>query len=61
MKIIYKFDDIMYKKRIIVENTFAKIKMFRRLMIRYDFYIETYIAFLYMGISKLIHNYMHKN
>jgi transposase len=54
----YYFDKIIYKKRIIIENMFAKLKLYRRIMIRYDSNINTYKAFVYLGISNLIYNYL---
>jgi len=51
----YFFDKHLYKKRIIIENTFQKLKSFRRIMIRYDSLFKTYSSFVYFGISLLIY------
>jgi len=51
----YFFDKHIYKKRIIIENTFQKLKSFRRIMIRYDSLFITYSAFVYFGMSLLIY------
>jgi len=48
------FDKNIYKKRIIIEHTFQKLKIFRRINIRYDSYIKTYLSFLLLASSKII-------
>lgn len=52
----YIFDKSIYKNRIFIEHTFQKIKVFRRLMLRYDSLIKNYSAFLYLAISNIIFN-----
>jgi transposase len=49
-----EFDKNIYKKRIIIEHTFQKLKIFRRINIRYDSYIKTYLSFLLLASSKII-------
>lgn len=54
---IIKFNDhekIIYKKRLIVEHTFNKLKMNKRLMIRYDSKIESFEGFIYLALVKMI-------
>lgn len=50
----YPFDKITYKKRILVEHTFQKLKVFRRIYVRYDSLFKTYLEFLYLAISFII-------
>lgn len=50
----YKFNKKTYKKRIIIENTFQKLKIFRRIQIRYDSLVNTYFGFLFLAISIII-------
>jgi transposase len=52
------FDKKLYKKRIVVEQTFQKFKVFRRIHIRYDKLFRNYSSFVYFGASILIHNYL---
>ncbi len=47
----YYYDKYIYKKRIIVENTFQKLKNFRRVMIRYDKLFSTYKEFCFIAAS----------
>ena len=54
MKTSTKYDKTKFKNRHVVENTFASLKIMRRIMIRYDSLIKNYIGFLYLGLSKLI-------
>ena len=54
MKINYPFDKNIYKKRLFVEHTFQKLKIFRRIAIRYDSLLKNYKAFLFLGVSSLI-------
>lgn len=39
------FDEQMYKKRTVIERTFAWEDKFRRVIVRYEWYQETYMAF----------------
>ena len=50
-------EETIYKKRLKIENTFSKIKMNRRLCLRYDSKIESFIGFLYLSFIKMIHAY----
>lgn len=52
----YEFDKTIYKKRNIVENTFSKIKTFRRVNIRYDKLLNSFSAFVYLGAALLTFN-----
>jgi len=53
-KITYHFDPILYKKRIFVEHSFQKLKIFRRIAIRYDSLLKTYLSFLFLAVSQII-------
>jgi len=44
----------IYKKRLKIENTFSKMKMNRRLCLRYDSKIESYIGFIYLSFIKML-------
>jgi hypothetical protein len=44
----------LYKKRLRVENTFNKLKMSRRLMVRYDGKIDAFNGFIYMCLIKIL-------
>ena len=48
------FDASLYKKRIFVEHSFQKLKVFRRIAIRYDSLMDTYLGFLFLAVSHLI-------
>ena len=48
---IFSNDWDRYKRRISTENTFQKLKVFRRIQIRYDLFIDTYLGFLFLAIS----------
>ena len=54
MKITYDFDKNLYKNRIHVEHCFQRLKVFRRIMIRYDSLVRNYLSFLYLALSQLI-------
>ena len=49
------FDKKLYKKRIVVEQTFQKIKVFRRLHNRYDSNIYSFYGFSYLAMSLIIY------
>jgi transposase len=54
---IIKFDKgtkLLYRKRILVENMFCKLKTFRRLSVRYDKYSKTYSGFLWLALINII-------
>ena len=48
------FDKNIYKKRINIEHTFAQIKHYRRISIRYDKFYSSYMGFVYLGFSCLL-------
>src|SRR3989344_4213972 len=50
----YYFNKQFYKNRIHVEHTFQKLKLFRKIFIRYDSLLITYIAFTYLAISQIL-------
>ena len=50
----YYFNKQFYKNRIYVEHTFQKLKLFRRIFIRYDSLLITYIAFTYLASSQIL-------
>lgn len=56
----YKYDKNEYIKRIKIEHVFSKIKLFKRIIIRYDKYIKTFSGFVYLALSlsaiKIINN-----
>ena len=52
----YYFDKQIYKKRIIIENTFQKLKVFRKVPIRYDRLFRNYKGFVLLASSILIYN-----
>lgn len=47
----YKYDKKEYKKRIIIEHIFSRLKMFRRINLRYDKLFINYINFVYLALS----------
>lgn len=49
-KLIYKFDSIKYKLRLKIEHIFARLKLFRRIMNRYDSLLKNYLSFLYLAL-----------
>jgi len=55
MKIDYPFNKKLYKKRLVIEHTFQKLKIFRRIITRYDSKIKNYVGFLYLAISQIIY------
>ena len=57
-KIKYQFNKKLYKKRIFVEHTFQKLKVFRRIQIRYDSLINTYLFFLYQILFLIIFKFL---
>ena len=52
----HPFNKTIYKKRIIIEHTFQKLKAFRKIMVRYESLIKNYLGFLYLAISNIIYN-----
>ncbi len=44
----------IYKKRLIIERFFSKLKSCKRLMNRYDSKIESFKGFIYLGLIKMI-------
>ena len=53
-KTSYTFDNILYKKRIYVEHAFQKLKLFRRIQIRYDSLLNSYLSFVLLAVSNII-------
>ena len=47
----YKYDKCVYKKRIKIEHIFSRLKMFRRITLRYDKYIKNFSGFVYLAFS----------
>ena len=56
----YKYDKTEYKKRIIVENTFAIIKNHKRNVLRMDKLIRNFEGFVYLSIILRISNKINK-
>lgn len=54
MKELPYFDPILYKKRILVEHTFQKLKLFKRIQLRYDSSFISYYSFVLLACSFLI-------
>lgn len=54
--IFSKIDNDKLKKRIVIENTFQRLKVFRRIMTRYDKLFSNYSSFFYFGSSLLFKN-----
>ena len=55
---LIKFNKIekgIYKKRLVIERTFNKLKYNRKLCLRYENKIENFIGFIYLGMLKLFH------
>lgn len=48
-------DKILYKKRINVEHSFATLKQYRRIAVRCDSNLKTFISFTYMALSLMIY------
>ena len=53
-KTSYAFDNILYKKRIYVEHAFQKLKLFRRIQIRYESLLNSYLLFVLLVVSNII-------
>lgn len=51
----YFFDKKLYKSRIRVENSFQKLKAFRKIMCRYERLFSNYCSFVLLASSILIH------
>lgn len=47
-------EEKIYKKRIIVENLFAKLKQYKRVNNLYDKNINTYISLVYLSLSLIL-------
>jgi len=54
MKIDFTFDKTLYKKRIYIEHSFQKLKLFKRLQLRFDSTIETFKSFIFLAVSQII-------
>ena len=44
----------MYNKRLVIERTFNKMKMNRKLCLRYESKIENFIGFIYLSLLKIL-------
>ena len=53
-KIIYPFNKILYKQRIKIEHFFARLKLFRRINVRYESKLINYYGFLFMALCYII-------
>ena len=53
-------DAKLYKKRINVEHTFQKLKLFKRIQLRYDSNITSYFSFVFLACSLLIFRKLQK-
>ena len=49
-----KAEGKMYAKRLAIERTFNRMKMDRRVSIRYDCKIDAYMGFVYLSLIKLL-------
>ena len=58
IKQLTKREKHKYKKRIIVENSFATTKQKKRLMIMYDSYLSTYRSFIFLSLCIKIHKFI---
>jgi transposase len=47
----YKYDKNEYMKRIKIEHIFSRLKMFRRLNLRYEKFIRNFSGFVYLAFS----------
>ena len=56
----YKYDKNEYIKRIKIENIFARLKMYKRINLRYDKYLRNFSGFIFIALSfisiKIINN-----
>lgn len=52
------FDKNLYKKRIRIENTFQKLKIYRRINMRYDHYLKTFNSFVMLSLSFILFKHM---
>ena len=57
----YRYDKNEYTKRIKIENIFARLKMFRRLNVRYEKLCRNFSAFVYLAFSFIAVNILNKN
>ena len=54
MKPDLSFDKVLYKKRIYVEHSFQKLKLFKRIQLRSDSSILNFTSFILLAASELI-------
>lgn len=45
----------LYNKRLTIERTFSKIKSLRKIQLRYESYISTFIGFIYLSFISILH------
>lgn len=55
-----KINKKLLKKRYTIENTIRNCKRFRRVLVRSDKYIHTYMSFVYLAIINLFTNSRHQ-
>ena len=60
MKEPFKINKELYKKRIYIEHMFQKLKQFRRISSRYDCFIHTFDAFVYLSCSFIVYRGLNK-
>lgn len=58
IKRLTKDEKKIYKKRIIVENSFCLIKKFRKIQLIYDSYMSTFISFIKLATCIMISKYI---
>jgi transposase len=54
LKTLTNYEKKIYKKRLVIEKTFNNIKMNKRLCMRYDSKIESFIGFIYLSFIKML-------
>jgi transposase len=54
MKPELSFNKTLYKKRIYIEHSFQKLKLFKRIQLRYDSSILKFASFIFLAASQLI-------
>ena len=56
----YKYDLNEYKKRIKIEHIFSRLKIYKRINVRYDKYLRTFAAFVYIALIFISINIINK-
>jgi transposase len=57
MKNVIPINKKLYKQRIRVEHSMQKLKLFKRIQLRYDSSILSYSSFVFLALSIMIHRY----